>query len=157
LEPVITQPEAPFDGSAPTIPAPRDGRFHGTKLDLTTDIDVGSSLAQMQKQYGLGPRVVLRLGGKGGERLASPIRLKGSSLVLFFEEPPDKKTPGLALKMGRSSAPVPLIDIEDGNLEIINGTLRTADLAASQVSHLIKVKGGDIKLYRTRLEGPQQS
>jgi serine/threonine-protein kinase len=156
LEPVVSPPEAPSDNSAPAIPMPGDGRFHGTRLELKADRDLGSSLAQMQERFRLGPRVVMRLTGKG-EQFTSPIRIKGASLVLFFEEPADKKTPPLVLKLGRSNAAVPLIDIEDGNLEIINGTLRTADSAGTQLSHLIKVKGGDIKLYRTRLEGPQQA
>jgi hypothetical protein len=37
---------------------------------------------------------------------------------------------------------------------VINGGLKVTDSAKERGAHLIKVKGGDVRLYRTRLEGP---
>ncbi len=154
LEPSLTPPDAIADDSAPPIPQPNDGRYHGERLDLT-GMDLGEYLAKMQSSYRLGPRVVMHLRGKR-EAISSPIALKGTSLVLYFEEP-EKDGERLSIRLGNVDRPVPLIDVENGSVEVIGGVLRTMDTVASHVSHLIRVQGGDIKLYRTRLEGPQQS
>jgi hypothetical protein len=154
LEPSLTPPDAISDDAAPPIPQPNDGRYHGERLDLTGG-DLGEYLAKMQTSYRLGPRVVMHLRGKR-ETTSSPIALKGTSLVLYFEEP-EKDSERLSIRLGNVDRPVPLIDVENGSVEVIGGVLRTMDTVASHVSHLIRVKGGDIKLYRTRLEGPQQS
>jgi serine/threonine-protein kinase len=156
FDPVVSAPEALADASAPDIPNPGDGRFHGARLNLAADVDVGAYLAQMRDRFTFGPRVVLHLAGKG-ERTTSPIRVKGSTLVLYFEQPADREAPRLALKLGRVSGVGPFIDVEDGSLEVIGGVLRAADLASSRLSHLIQVKGGDVRLYRTWLEGPRQA
>jgi serine/threonine protein kinase len=155
LEPVVAVPDPPTDG-APEIPMPNDGRYHGERLEVRADVDLGAYLARMQARYKLGPRVVMHLSGKG-ERISSPISLKGTSLVLYFEEPTDKDAPPLVVKLGSTTSPVPLIDVVDGNVEVIGGTLRAPDSVVAKVSHLIRVKGGEIKLQHARLEGPQQS
>jgi serine/threonine-protein kinase len=154
LEPPLTPPEALADDSVPPIPQINDGKFHGARLDLTGR-DLGDYLAKMQSSYGLGPRVVMHLMGKR-EAISSPIALKGSTLVLYFEEP-EKNNEPLAIRLGNQSGAVPLIDVVNGNVEVIGGVLRTTDAATAHVSHLIRVKGGDIKLHRARLEGPQHS
>ena len=113
-------------------------------------------LAEQQKAAKLGPRVVLLLTGKG-DAVTSPIHVKGSTLVLHFEEPA-KDEPRLALEAGRQQPGRPHdLDVEDGNLEIMGGVLHTADTPTAALSHVIRVKGGDIKLFRTHVEGPQQS
>jgi hypothetical protein len=151
LEPLLTPPDAPSDDSAPPIPNITDGRFHGARLDLT-GMDLGDYLAKMQSTYRLGPKVVMHLTGKR-EAISSPIVLKGTTLVLYFEEP-EKDSERLTIRLGNVSSPMPLIDVQNGSVEVIGGVLRTMDVATAHVSHLIRVKGGDIKLYRTRLEGP---
>ncbi len=157
LNPSWYPPEAPSDDSAPEIPNPGDNRFHGARLDLTLrENNLGDYLDRIQKSgQKLGPRVVMHLSGNRPVD-SSPIRIRGSTLVLYFEEPTEKNAQRLAIRLGRVSEPVPLIDVENGNLEIIGGELRATDLATANISHLIKVNNGDLKLYRTRLEGPQQ-
>ncbi len=154
LDPSVTPPDPISDDAAPMIPQPGDGRYHGERLDLT-GMDLGDYLAKMQSTYRLGPKVVMHLRGKR-EAISSPIVLKGTSLVLYFEEP-EKDGERLSIRLGNVDRPVQLIDVEKGSVEVIGGVLRTMDTVASHVSHLIRVKGGDIRLYRTRLEGPQQS
>jgi serine/threonine protein kinase len=157
FEPALVPADVPVDSGAPEIPNLNDGKFHGARLDLR-DVDLGAWLEQLPTRVMLGPRVVLHLAGKG-DRLTSPIRLKGSTLVLYFEPPPekDKDPERLSLRLKPTTAPVPLIDVEGGGLEVIGGVLRGADSGSARYSHLVRVKGGDVKLYRTRLEGPQQA
>src|SRR5208282_4231037 len=114
-------------GTAPAIPTPEEGEYTGERLDLTR-IDLGAYLDQVQKSRKLGKRVVLQLSG-AGERHTSPIHVKGSSLVLFFEHSDDKDRPeassaSLALipstnmNIGDLDA---LIQVDDGDLEIFGG------------------------------------
>jgi serine/threonine-protein kinase len=154
FDPVVSVPEFP-DDSVPEIPNLADGKFHGGRLDLT-DTDLGDYLAKTEKSIGFGPKIVLHLSGKG-DRTTQPIRIKGSSLVLHFEEPLEKDTPRCALSLGRTSKAVPLIEVEGGNLSISNGVLKVPDQPGAKVSHVVKVSGGDLQLYQTRLEGPQRS
>jgi serine/threonine protein kinase len=155
IEPNTTPPDLPTEDSPPDIPNPGDGKYHGGRIDLTM-IDLGAELTKMQAARSLGPRIVLHLTGKG-ECLSSPIRLKGVDLVLHFESPAERDGRKWTLNLGRSSTVQPLIEIEGGSLEVIGGVLRMADESTVRASHLVRVKGGDIRLYRTRLEGPQQT
>jgi hypothetical protein len=151
LDPTLVPPDLPSDDSAPAIPNPGDGLYHGGRV-VPSMVDVGAQLAQMQDAKQLAPRVVLHLAGKG-EMLTSPIKLKGTSLVLYFEEQADKP----ALTLARPRTAVPLIDLDGGSLEVIGGVLRVPDQGNIRASHVVRVKGGDVRLYRTRLDGPQQS
>jgi serine/threonine protein kinase len=153
LDPLLTPVELPSDSSAPAIANPGDGKYHGERIDLATT-DLGAHLVRVLAMMQPGPRIVLHLTGKG-EHNSSPIRLKGTSLVLFFEEPADDKKPRTALKLSTSDPERSLIEVEDGSVEIIAGVLKLPDLVGTRGTHLVRVKGGDIKLYRTRLEGPQ--
>ncbi|HXG11044.1 MAG TPA: hypothetical protein VNK04_14895, partial [Gemmataceae bacterium] len=149
------------DGSAPEIPAPGDDLYHGERLDLSR-IDLGAYLQQLQKSgKKLGPRVVLHLTGSG-ERPTSPIRLKGTTLVLYFE-PPEKKPgepgtpPPLVLTPPRNLSTTldVLIDVEDGDLEVIGGEIRFPDSRLALVPrHLLRVRRGNLLLYGCRLQGP---
>jgi serine/threonine-protein kinase len=154
-EPTLSSPELLSDDDAPPIPQPADGLFHGAAVNLD-EVNLGDYLARLQDTTKLGPKVVLHLSGKG-ERPCSPIRVKGSSLVLHFETPADKDAPRLALAFSRAAKPVPLIDIEDGNLDVIGGILRIPDSSSLRVSHVVRVTRGDVRLHKTRLDGPQQS
>jgi serine/threonine protein kinase len=153
LDPLLAPIDLPSDSSPPEIPNPGDGRYHGGRIDLATT-DLGMHLARVLATTKPGPRIVLHLTGKG-EHACSPIQLKGTSLVLFFEEPADNKKPRTALKLSTSDPARSLIEVEDGSVEIVAGVLRLADLVGSRGAHLVRIKGGDVKLYRTRLEGPQ--
>jgi serine/threonine protein kinase len=154
LDPVLTPIDVPADSAAPDIPSPGDEKYHGERIDLEST-DLGAHLARKLESMKPGPRIVLHLTGKG-DHSSSPIRLKGASLVLFFEEPEEKK-PRTALKLSTSDGGRSLIEVEDGSVEVIAGVLKLADESRSRGAHLVRVKGGDVKLYRTRLEGPQQA
>ncbi|MFO0842570.1 MAG: serine/threonine-protein kinase [Gemmataceae bacterium] len=141
FEPALVVPELPSDDSAPMIPADEETLYAGQEIDATTT-DLGAALAKVRR---FAPRVVLHLKGSG-EAVTSPIRLKGVSLTLHFEEPPDKDTPPLALTLGRASSPVPLIDLDGGSLDVIGGVLRVPDLPTQKASHVVRVCGGDVQL-----------
>ncbi len=158
----IVAPALPEDSGPPEIPVPTDTLYHGEALDLNR-IDLGAYLQTVQKTRRLAPRVVLHLSGSG-ERFTTPIRIKGSSLVLYFEPPPDKpdaraeKAEPLALVPAGQGSQEAILEIEQGNLDILNGTLRLSEAAEARVMPwLIKVRGGDVRLFRTRLEVPPKS
>lgn len=155
LEPTVHAPEVPADESAPEIPALVDGRFHGQRLELKEGVDLGLELARIQAAYKFGPRVVLQLSGSG-DRPTSPIRVKDATLVLHVEEPADKETPRLVLTPSRAAGDGPLIEVAGGSLEMTNVTLRAPDLDSCRLTSLLQVGGGDLRLYRCKLEGPQQ-
>jgi serine/threonine-protein kinase len=145
-----------LDGAAPEVPGPGDGLYHGEALELTADVDLGARLEELQKTRKLGPRVVLRLSGKG-EQTTSPIRIKGSSLVLHFAPPAPGEAP-LALKLVRGGGAEALVAVEGGGLDAVGAELRVGDLSAGpQPPYVIQVKGGDVRLHRCRLEGPQRA
>jgi hypothetical protein len=152
----IAAPEVISDTLAPDVPRPADDLYHGGPIDLNTTPDLGAFLMALQATRKFGPRVVLHLTGKG-EKATSPIRLKGSSLVLHFEEPADKETPPLALKGNFAATGGPLIEVEEGGLEVIGGALRCPDSPRSQLTCAVRVKGGDLRMYRTHVEGPLRS
>ena len=89
--------------------------------DLTRT-DLGAHLQKIiASGRKLGPRVVFHLHGSG-DRPTTPVRLKGSSLVLYFE-PPEKKPTGappaplvLVPPSGAAQAAEALFEVEDGDL-----------------------------------------
>jgi serine/threonine-protein kinase len=148
----IQVPNVADDADPPNIPTSHDGLFHGARLDLNR-IDLGLYLQSVQRSYRLAPEVVLRLSGSG-ECLMTPLHLKGSSLVLYFEPPPEKKTPLVLVPAGRGAAEAPLV-VEQGDLTLIDGNLRFSEAPGARVvPWLIKVRGGDLRLLRTHLEVP---
>src|SRR5262249_55617347 len=128
LEPNVTPIEPP-EGGMPEIPALDDGLYHGGRFDLK-GIDLGAELEKKLKSMKPGPKVVLHLSGKGDSG-TSPLRLKGSSLVLYFEEPADEKTPRPMLKLTTLDTSKSLIDVEGGSVEVINGGLKLPDQASA--------------------------
>jgi serine/threonine-protein kinase len=147
--------DMPSSSAAPEIPKIADGRYHGGRVDLSKT-ELGAFLEEMQQKPGLGPRVVLHLSGSG-EHKTRPVRVKGANLVLFFE-PPEKSQPAAFLvphqekSVGEAEG---LVQVEGGSLEIIGGEVRFLDFQlALSPPYLVKVQGGDLRMYRTRLTGP---
>jgi len=136
-------------------PLSSEEHFTGARLNLADFPDLGQYLDQLRRTRKWADRVVLYLSGKG-EHSTSPLRVRDGSLVLVFEETPDKDTPRLALKgvVGPEGA---LLDVQNGNLEIYQATLRLPDLARSDYSHLLRVQKGNVLLHRCRIEGPMQA
>ncbi len=153
----VQSPAAPDFSSPPQIPIAGDGLFHGAQLDLN-QTDLGAYLRTVQKSYRLAPEVVMCLSGDG-ERLTTPLRMKGSNLVLYFEPPieqtEDEKKEPLVLAPGGLVSAEALFDIEQGSLSIINGNLRFSEKGKARVvPWLIKIRGGDLHLVRTHLQVP---
>jgi|GEM_PF-1085860 len=143
--------ELPTTDQAPTIPEPGDGRYHGEQLDLT-NINLGDYLRDLEKRRSFGPRVVLRLRGRGEVRTC-PIHVKGSSLVLYFEPPEEgKERPVLVPKnvAGREA----LIDVEGGSCELVGGKIRFPNARNLPVpQYVVKVQGGHLYVVGCHLEG----
>jgi serine/threonine-protein kinase len=143
------------DDTAPSIPTTADGRYHGGRIDLSQVADLGAFLDEMARTHGLGPRVVLHLAGAGGHA-TRPVRVKGSSLVLYFEPAASGAEP-LALvphdkDLQEGDA---LIDVDGGGLDVIGGEVRLPDYRLALIpSYALRVRGGDLRLYRCRLRGP---
>lgn len=160
----------------PMIP-PEDAQFHGMKIELTAaaKIDV-TSILELKKTK-LAPRVILHLVGTG-EHWISPIKLPaGVSLVIYVEPakdppkpkdqapkgapaPPKEKPPLPVLYMTRRPETDALIDVEAGSLELYNAEIRLRpdddNKFAENLPHwLLRVRGGDLKLCRSKLIGPQ--
>jgi serine/threonine-protein kinase len=151
----IVAPAVPDDPGPPEIPVADDNLYHGERLDLD-QIDLGLYLQTVQKTRRLAPQVVLHLAGTG-ERFTTPIHIKGSNLVLYFEPPPDKGDPLSLAPTGRGPEQA-LIEIEQGNLDLIGGRLRLSDAAEGRaLPWLVKVRGGDVRVFRSRLEVPPKT
>jgi serine/threonine protein kinase len=145
-------PAPPEDADAPEIPFANDGLFHGARVDLTQNPDLGLYLNNVQKTYRFAPEVVLHLSGNG-DCLTTPFHCKGSNLVLYFEPPAEKMEPLVLVPAGRAAEA--LFDIEQGNLSVINGNLRFSNATEARVlPWLIKMRGGDLRLFRTHLLVP---
>ncbi len=143
------------DDSAPPVPMTADGRYHGGRIDLASVPDLGAFLEEMARTRGLGPRVVLHLAGRG-EQKTRPIRVKGSSLVLYFE-PAETGAEPLALVPHDKDSPEgdALIEVDGGDLSMIRGEVRLPDFRlALMPPYALKVRGGDLRLFRCRLKGP---
>src|SRR5262249_21940000 len=114
------------------------------------------------KRSKFGPKVVLHLHGSG-ERPLTPVRVKGSSLVLYFEPAPDRgaeEQPAaaplvLAPPTTSTAAQGALIDVEDGDLHVLGGEFRLPNFKLALVpDYLLRVRGGDLYLRGCRLRGP---
>jgi serine/threonine-protein kinase len=146
------QVEALLAGAAPEVPTPGDGLYHGGPVDLG-QVDPGELLARLEKSGRLGPKVVLHLSGKG-ERPVTPIRLKGKSLALYVEPPAEGAVPLTLVPAGLATAEA-LIDLDGGSLDLIGANLRLPEGPGGRLPYLLKVRGGDLRLARCRLEGPR--
>jgi serine/threonine-protein kinase len=145
------------DDSPPPVPAPGDGRYHGGRIDLRQTPDLGAFLNEMARSRGLGPRVVLHLVGSG-EHMTRPIRVKGSSLVLYFE-PAEAGAGGPVLVPHDKDLPEgeALVEVDGGGLDMVRGAVRFRDShLALMPPYALKVRGGDLRLHRCRLDGPLQ-
>ncbi|HEY7154655.1 MAG TPA: hypothetical protein VH575_11905, partial [Gemmataceae bacterium] len=149
----ILAPSVPDNAEPPVIPPSDDGLYHGERLDLN-QTDPGAYLQNVQRTYRLAPQVVLHLAGSG-EHFTTPLRIKGSSLVLYFEPPPEQAEPLVLVPAVRGTGDA-LVEVEGGSLDIVNGRLRFAESAQTRriLPWLIKVRGGDVRLFRTHLEVP---
>jgi serine/threonine-protein kinase len=146
----LVAPAVPDDPGLPEIPPPNGLAYQGEALNLD-NLDLGAYLQNIQATRRLGPQVVLHLSGSG-ERFTTPFRIKGSNLVLYFEPPKEKQEPLALVPAGKGSDDA-FIEVEQGNLDIIGGTLRITDAREARVvPWLIKMRGGDVRLFRTHLE-----
>lgn len=139
----------------PEVPAPGDGRYHGGLVDLART-DLGAFLDEAKKRPGLGPRVVLHLSGSGTFKTKA-IRIKGASLVLYFLPPEEgMPPPALAPHDNLPQEGDALIEVEDGNLELLGAEVRCPDYRLAVLPrYLVKVRGGDLRLLNGRLHGPR--
>jgi serine/threonine-protein kinase len=143
-------PLEPASTEAPEIPSATDGGYCGGRIDLA-GIDLGEYLRDAQASGPFGRRVVLRLSGRG-EMPTSPIRIRGSSLVLYFEPSADERDRLVLVPKGGAAAA--LVEVEGGDCEVIGGVIRYAGGHAAQApTALFKVQGGDLRMTRCRIQG----
>jgi serine/threonine protein kinase len=141
------------EAGAPAIPVLSDGRYHGERLNLN-EVDLGEYLEKMRQKMPFGPKVVLHLTGNG-ERHTSPIRVRGSGLVLCFEQAPEDADPLVLTYAKGAPNPPALIDVEDGSLELLGISVKLSNSTLQpHPQHLIRVRGGDLQVYGCRLIGP---
>ncbi len=144
------------DAAAPEVPSADDNLYHGGALDLgllesNVHQDLGAYLRDLQQKKLLAPRVVLLLSGAGEHRI-TPFRLKGCTLVLAADAPLTFKWDG-----EKSVDQDGLIEIDNGGLDLINIGLKSADFPRAAVpAYLLSVRG-NLRLFRCRLDGPQQN
>jgi hypothetical protein len=142
----------PSADQAPEIPTQPEGLFHGGQLDVST-LDLGVYLREKVKPLQAGPRIVMHLYGKG-KAPTSPIRIKGASLVLYFE-PSQKEEDRPYLVPANAADKEAWIEVEDGNLDVLGGSLRYPNVRGLALpSYLLKVTGGDLRISGCELRGP---
>jgi len=145
------------DDTPPVVDPAVDQLYHGGRIDLSqTNLDIGAMLRDLQQQHKLAPRVVLLLSG-AGEHAITPFRLQGTTLVLYADPPKEDAAP-LTLRWDGQGAlgQDGLVEIDGGGLDLINVGLKSADFPrAAAPECLLKVRGG-LRLFRCRLDGPQQ-
>ena len=144
------------------MPSANDKLYHGGPLDLNLlesnlHQDLGTYLSNLQQKKLLAPRVVLLLSGVGEHRI-TPLHLKGCTLVLYADPPRGNAAPLTLLWDGEKSLDQEgLIEIEGGELDLINIGLRLADFPrAATPAYVLEVRG-NLRLFRCRLDGPQQN
>lgn len=145
----VLAPDAPLE-----IPKAEDGLYYGERLDLDK-IDLGARLRDVQKKQKLAPTVVLHLHG-AGKRTTSPVRVENVSLFLYFE-PPEEGAEPLVLAPDPTAAPDghALFEVTGGNLWMAGADVRCPDFKAALLpSYLVMVRGGNLFLSATRLQGP---
>jgi hypothetical protein len=150
----VAQVPISVEGAPPAIPDGKDGRYYGGRIDLTKT-DLADYLAAVKKKQSFGRFVVLHLSGHGRCKF-KPIALRQTNLTLYFE-PASKGTEPLILvaEMPEHSNGKGLIELENGNLHMIGGDIRCQDARNSPVPpYLVHIKGGNLRLLGTRLEGP---
>src|SRR5262249_37609773 len=156
-------------------------RLDVTRVDVGAHLEQVKKARQLGKTVVLH----LYRSGDGKVLPTSPIRVKGSDLKLFFEtyrpppadgpgvpgvptvpqrpgtrEPPPKKEPEperllLTAESQAARGDKGLIDVEDGNLEIVGGEVRFPDFAQARLPEfVVRVKGGSLRLHDCRLTGP---
>ena len=76
--------------------------------------------------------------------------------MLYFEPGTDGAGPPILVPQDRGGSEADaLIDVEGGHLEMIGGEVRLPDIRlASMPPYAVKVRGGDLRLFRCRLYGP---
>jgi hypothetical protein len=147
--------DLPTAGPAPTI-GPDDNVYQGEQIDLTVaKIDVGEHLKKIQETKKLGPRVVLHLIGRG-QVATSPIRVRGTNLVLYFEPPAEDAEPlELTPRDNSANQQEALVAVDEGGLEVTNGNFLLLNQKWAPLPRfLFQVRGGDLRLYGCRLTGP---
>jgi eukaryotic-like serine/threonine-protein kinase len=140
-------------GGLPEVPAPGDDLYHGGAVNLD-QVELGDMLERLEKSGRVGPKVVLHLSGKG-EHAVKPIRLKGKSLVLYVAPVAEGAAALTLTPAGGPSAAEALVELDGGSLDVIGANLRLPEGAAAGLPYLLKVRGGDLRLSRCRLEGPR--
>jgi len=160
FEPYLSPPVDLLGGSAPDIPMPGDGRYHGERIDLAL-VDLGAYLATKLETMQSGPTIVLHLfTSKPNKTLpCSPIALKGVNLVVYFE--PQAKDGGGTEKLvlnAETKKPIKracLFDIEQGNLDLIGGVIQYPNYTLALVPpSMIRVNGGQLRIHDCHLLGP---
>jgi serine/threonine-protein kinase len=145
--------EPPPLDQPPEVANPGDGSYHGGRLDLSGDnIDLGEYLKAVQEKHRLAPKVVLHLDGRR-EVKTSPIQVRGTSLVLYFE-PPQSEGDRLVLVPRNGAGRKAFIEVEGGGFEMVGGVIRyPVARNVPEPEFLLKVQGGDVRLTGCRLEG----
>jgi serine/threonine protein kinase len=149
----LTLPEA----DVPEIPTSPEGLYHGERIELGK-IDLGLHVQARLQTLKPGPRIVLRLAGKGAQA-TTPIRFRGAEqIVIYFEQPAagaKEKVDPLTLELKPGSVAPAIIDVEGGALEIHHGRFRFENSRiAAMPPHVIRVRGGDLRLQRCTITGP---
>jgi serine/threonine-protein kinase len=141
-------------GTLPAVPPAKPNEYAGERLDLAR-VDLGKHLETVLAARKPAPRVVMYLYGASAKP-SSPIRVRGFDLVLcFVRVNPKLEPPTLWPDPTRVRERAAFLDVEDGSLEISGGKLSLAALKpAALPAHLLKVRGGDLRLFGCRLTGP---
>jgi hypothetical protein len=154
---VVPTPEVTARNSAPDIPKAPASVFAGARVDVTKK-DLGEYLRDVQKTQKLAPTVVLILTG-GGKVKTTPVHVKNTNLVIYFEGPgpkgPDKSPLSLTPAGTSPTREDALIQVDGGDLEVEGGVFFYPGFKTAVVPpYLLKVTEGNLRLRHCLLEVP---
>ncbi len=137
----------------PNIPVPESisEKFAGATLNPGDVKDLGAYLRDIASTRHLADKVVLHL--KPGEWRTSPIRAQGIHLVICCDAGSDRDASPVTIEqIGKFSGQDALIEVQDGNLDIIGGRFQLRP--GGYPGCVVKVSRGDLRMHGCRIQGP---
>lgn len=156
----VDLPDIPFpDAGKPEIPSANPEVYSGEVIDLAqldlARFDLAHHLhSQIRASKKRPERIVVHIKGKGTVR-SSPLRFERMHVALYFDnlKTLNSSLDWIGLQLG---TPEPMVQIDQGTLEIIGARMRlaAASLNSAQTPVVVRAVDSDLHLSNCRIDGP---